>query len=98
MAGKQFSSSSYSTNSTAQHANKVYEANEDDYDFDQFGNVVEGEYYYAADEDYEDYYEEEGYEEEPVALVSDVPDFAFWDDSALIKCWEAALVEFKVSS
>lgn len=28
--------------------------------------------------------------------VSDVPDEAYWDDSALVRCWAAALVDFKV--
>ncbi|KAK4697403.1 hypothetical protein P7C70_g8218, partial [Phenoliferia sp. Uapishka_3] len=28
-------------------------------------------------------------------LHSDVPDEAFWDDSSLVRCWAAALVDFK---
>ena len=87
--------SSYATTSSTPQVNPVYEADEDDYEFDEFGNVVEQSEYHE-EELYEEGYEE-GSTSTSGAVVSDVPDYAYWDDSALVHCWEAALMDFKVS-
>jgi hypothetical protein len=71
-------------------AEPVYEANEDDYEYDEYGDAVYGD---------EEYFEEE--EEAPVALPvlqSDVGPEVYWDDSSLFSCWEAAMLEYKVCS
>ncbi|KAI5481504.1 hypothetical protein MNV49_004261 [Pseudohyphozyma bogoriensis] len=96
--------------SSRQAATEVYEADDDAYVYDQFGEVIG--VYGADDDDYgegdEEWYEdgvvqEEVWEEEEevppsppkVTKVSDVPPEAYHDDFALVSCWEAALLDFK---
>ncbi|KAL8284214.1 hypothetical protein RQP46_004963 [Phenoliferia psychrophenolica] len=94
-------------------ATELYIANDDDYEYDQNGNLVPVATGEAYDEDEEEgdwgedgdlggSWEAAGPSKAPKPapakaerIPSDVPDEAYWDDSALVRCWTAALVDFK---
>lgn len=70
----------------------LYEADEDDYDFDEADMTWQGG---VAGLDFE---AGVGEEEEPLSVIieANVPSDAFYDDLGLLKCWGAALLEYKV--
>lgn len=85
---------------------QVYIANDEDWEQDEHGNLV-----LVADYEDENWGGDDdgvppaklatrGVDQRPPEArkrVSDVLPEVYWDDSALVNCWAAALVDFKVS-
>lgn len=70
----------------------LYEADEDDYDFDEADLTWQGGFSGMDTAGGAG----EGEEVQPVIVEANVPSDAFYDDLGLLKCWGAALLDYKV--
>lgn len=97
----------------APNNNQIYEANDDDFEFDSFGQVIK-----CVEDEEDDYPEEEEVDQvmrdqlpsKPVRVARPqqaavrtiaraegaLPPEAFYDEFALLNCWQSAVLDYKV--